>query len=910
MGFFPNFKPLIDELFSSKFDNPTGTNLQYIAGDGTLLTFPTFLSSDSLIATMFNQTGSTVPSFTVVYINGVHGNLPTLALAKADSESTSSKTYAITSGSISNNNSGGVVTDGKLKNINTSAFAEGDSLWLSPTIAGGVTTTKPSSPNHAVFLGTITRVHTNQGEVQVRIQNGFELQELHNVAIDTPLDSQSLIYDNSTSLWKNSSKYLDWFTFIWKLFTGFTIDELRALTDNQIFLVSTFKCKDSNRFPTWYYDSSDTTSADNTGTILVTSSGKRLKAKVDEIFYLKYEWFDDGGTTDNTTIFANLNSQAYQLSKKISLPKNGQIIVNQSFLIRNSIKGNNCTIKLKNSSTVTNGSCILQPYSDRVVIEDIIIDGNRTNNGGTSTSGVKGIYAEKLYDLTLRKIKVINTRDNGIYINNCPKLIFVNSEIDNCGRYGSEMTIAQRDRIGVLIDNDYDDSNYFMGAESIVENVKVSNSGLDGFVLGVGIKLLNCIGYANGQEIGQTLNNDGGAGVYVRPPQRTMNAVLNGLEIIGFTASYNTGIGIDISNNTNLSYNAKVKNTLVQGCKSFNNALDGIAIGSIENTIVTNNISYNNGTKLINLNNLPNYRRAGIGLNCTPGVPQKNTIITQNICYDDGVGSAKTQQHGLYSDPNVRTNLSENLYIFDNDFSRNYQKAFYFGNSTASPVIPTSTLYVNNNIGADSYTLSQSESGIIPPVNSHIYYSPQTSADNITGLGIAPINTIVTIENISVFSIYAVNSTFLRLTSYGDLLIAPNATVTFIRLYQAGNFIWKQIPTTAIEIMKTQMNSYSKASSVSAISTADTITSAIGKIEKALPVMFSATLSGGYIEVTSSEILTTSKAIIQTVSISGTMAHDYTYDVSTLNKIKVTARNSSGTQETGCNSTLTILIKN
>lgn len=205
MGFYQNLKPLIDQLFTSKFDKPNGTNLQYIAGDGTIIDFPTFLSSDSLIATMFNQTGSTVPSFSVVYINGVHGNLPSLALAKADSESTSSKTYAITSTSISNNNTGSVVTEGKLKNVNTSSFSEGDMLWLSPTTFGGVTTTKPTAPNHAVFIGVITRSHSTQGEVQVRIQNGFELQELHNVSLSNVQDKDLIQFDNITGLWKNVS---------------------------------------------------------------------------------------------------------------------------------------------------------------------------------------------------------------------------------------------------------------------------------------------------------------------------------------------------------------------------------------------------------------------------------------------------------------------------------------------------------------------------------------------------------------------------------------------------------------------------------------------------------------------------------------------------------------------------------
>ena len=72
---------------------------------------------------------------------------------------------------------------------------------------------------------------------------------------------------------------LTWFDFIWKSFTGFTIAELRLLTDSQISLVNSFSCKEITRLKDWYYDSSDTTSADNDLDILVTTTGKRLKAR-------------------------------------------------------------------------------------------------------------------------------------------------------------------------------------------------------------------------------------------------------------------------------------------------------------------------------------------------------------------------------------------------------------------------------------------------------------------------------------------------------------------------------------------------------------------------------------------------------------------------------------------------------
>ena len=161
--------------------------------------------AETLQATVRNNTGSTLSPFTVVYINGALGNKATVAKAQANSEATSSGTFAVTEASIANNANGIVISAGVLSNVDTSAFTDGDKLYLSPTTAGGVTTTKPSAPNHLVYVGVVTRSHPTQGTVSVRIQNGYELDELHDVAIASKTNLDLLAYESSTSLWKNKS---------------------------------------------------------------------------------------------------------------------------------------------------------------------------------------------------------------------------------------------------------------------------------------------------------------------------------------------------------------------------------------------------------------------------------------------------------------------------------------------------------------------------------------------------------------------------------------------------------------------------------------------------------------------------------------------------------------------------------
>lgn len=163
--------------------------------------------SRSLIADVFNNTGSSIPKMTVVYINGGQGDMPTVALAQANSESSSSKTFAVTAEPIDNMLLGKAVVSGALKGLDTTVFGavEGTTLYLSPTVAGGITATKPVAPNHMVAIGKLVRVHQNEGVIEVTIQNGYEIDELHDVLISGVTGGQVLKYDQSTSLWKNQT---------------------------------------------------------------------------------------------------------------------------------------------------------------------------------------------------------------------------------------------------------------------------------------------------------------------------------------------------------------------------------------------------------------------------------------------------------------------------------------------------------------------------------------------------------------------------------------------------------------------------------------------------------------------------------------------------------------------------------
>jgi hypothetical protein len=151
-----------------------------------------------------NATGATITNGSVVYINGATGNRPRVALAKADAEITSNSVIGVATADIANNADGYITVNGLVHDINTSGYTAGDTLWLSPSTAGAFTNVKPTAPNHTVVVGFVTRVNPSVGEILVVVQNGYELDELHDILITGLSDKQILRYDTASLTWKNS----------------------------------------------------------------------------------------------------------------------------------------------------------------------------------------------------------------------------------------------------------------------------------------------------------------------------------------------------------------------------------------------------------------------------------------------------------------------------------------------------------------------------------------------------------------------------------------------------------------------------------------------------------------------------------------------------------------------------------
>ena len=152
-----------------------------------------------------NTTGTTIPKGSAVYVSGATGDNALISLASATSETTSSKTLGITSESIATDAFGYVVEAGYLTDIDTSATTAGATVWLGNTPGSLVFVNPPAEPSHAVYLGVVVRVQSNNGSILVKVQNGYEIDELHDVSAASPTDLDILQYKGSSSLWTKAS---------------------------------------------------------------------------------------------------------------------------------------------------------------------------------------------------------------------------------------------------------------------------------------------------------------------------------------------------------------------------------------------------------------------------------------------------------------------------------------------------------------------------------------------------------------------------------------------------------------------------------------------------------------------------------------------------------------------------------
>ena len=124
------------------------------------------INAEDTLIFVRNVSGSMISKGSAVYITGADSGDVTIDLADASSISTVAA-IGITQDNISNNNTGDVVRIGHINDLNTSAFSAGDTLYLSATTPGGLTSTSPTHPNIIQKLAIVLVSDLTLGEIEV-----------------------------------------------------------------------------------------------------------------------------------------------------------------------------------------------------------------------------------------------------------------------------------------------------------------------------------------------------------------------------------------------------------------------------------------------------------------------------------------------------------------------------------------------------------------------------------------------------------------------------------------------------------------------------------------------------------------------------------------------------------------------
>jgi hypothetical protein len=181
----------------------SGTTAITISIDSSILTAE---NATRIRTYVRNTTASTITKGSVVYLDGSNGTVPSIKNALANADATSARTFGIVEADIATNSNGYVTNQGLLSPLDTSGVADGAVLWLSPTVAGAFTTTKPAGPNHGVLVGIVVKgTSVGAGSIYVLVKNGAELDEIHDVNITSLANGQALIYSSSASVWQNQA---------------------------------------------------------------------------------------------------------------------------------------------------------------------------------------------------------------------------------------------------------------------------------------------------------------------------------------------------------------------------------------------------------------------------------------------------------------------------------------------------------------------------------------------------------------------------------------------------------------------------------------------------------------------------------------------------------------------------------
>lgn len=378
------------------------------------------------------------------------------------------------------------------------------------------------------------------------------------------------------------------------LFYKKTIAEIRALSGT--LQTNNFYTTDINQEGHWYYDSTDTTSVDNTGTILVTSDGKRIK-RIFTTDKINVKWFGviGDGVTNDVTILQSVIDYINSIGGgTMYAPKGTYLLsglVGMKWKSKVSLRGDGeyKTIFTTNGSFDFGGIIYATDYAQNGTdgsnpdawLKDCHFS-NFTLDGAGFTDVIasgysKGFYIRYLEDSSFKNVTVKNTIGTGFGSDYLRRVTFYQCYAINCGRLWDGVTGAVLGQSGFgigtgsVLDEDFTiDSCYAINNGNF--GIFVERQTSSPFLNPNGAKVVNSYASENDKGLGYRF---GGIVTYQNcdshnnrigiQSQGKTSTTLNVLNLFNCN-SYSNDVGLDVRG---------IGNIVVQGTKIFSNRVAG-----------------------------------------------------------------------------------------------------------------------------------------------------------------------------------------------------------------------------------------------------------------------------------------------------------------------------------------------
>lgn len=163
-----------------------------------------------LLVRVTNDEGSQINNGQVVFVSGATGSNIEVQLPIASNPLEAPLTFGLATEDIAAGQKGYITLVGNVRDIDTSGpgaetWVDGDIVYLSATVAGGLTNVRPVQPNIGVIIGVVLRAHATEGVIAAKSVVIQRISLASDVLISSITDAQILAWDNGDSRWENKT---------------------------------------------------------------------------------------------------------------------------------------------------------------------------------------------------------------------------------------------------------------------------------------------------------------------------------------------------------------------------------------------------------------------------------------------------------------------------------------------------------------------------------------------------------------------------------------------------------------------------------------------------------------------------------------------------------------------------------